>query len=104
MRSRAVEIVGPVEGQVRDQFLYIAENSVDNALAWEERLRTTMAGLGEFAGDAIDEEASDRVGYRVRKRVFEGSYLIHYRIQEERNTVEVVNFRHGARLPRAGEP
>ena len=55
-------------------------------------------------GHVVDEDASDRLGYTVRKKVFEGTYLIHYQVNEESGTAGIVNFRHGARLPVQDEP
>jgi plasmid stabilization system protein ParE len=77
---------------------------VDNALAWEERVRAALDALGDAHGHAIDQDASRRVGQQLRKKVFERTYLIHYRINPKPPAVEVVGFRHGARLPSRGEP
>jgi plasmid stabilization system protein ParE len=60
--------------------------------------------LAAVPGFAVDEDASERLGEPVRKCVFEGTYLIHFRQDEESGVVEIINFRHGARLPRRGEP
>ncbi len=69
-------------------------------------MRTALDLLGDENGHghAVDEDASDRIGQPLRKMVFERTYLIHYRINPGRATVEVVGFRHRARLPRRGEP
>jgi plasmid stabilization system protein ParE len=83
--------------------LYIADDSIDNALAWEVRLRAAINGIGDLPGHAIDEEASDRLGEVIRKVVFEGTYLIHYHVDEKAGVVHIINFRHGARLAREGE-
>jgi plasmid stabilization system protein ParE len=93
-----------VNKQIDEQVLFIAQDSIDHALAWEDRLRDTIAGLSSFRGYAVDEEASDRLGYKLHKIVFEGNYLIHYAVDEKARAVRIVNFRHGARLPKDGEP
>ena len=90
--------------QITEQVFLIARDSIDNALAWESRLRTTIEEIGEIPSQAVDEDASDRLGYTVRKAVFEGTYLIHYWLDESAGVVRVINFRHGARLPQRGEP
>jgi len=54
-------------------------------------------------GHAVDEDASGRAGEMIRKIVFEKTYLIHYRVIDAAAAVEIVNFRHGARLPKRGE-
>ncbi len=99
-------IIPPVvQEQLRAQVLYIARDSIDNAIAWEERLRSAIKGIGELGGGhAIDEDAGERIGITVHKMVFERAYLIHYLVKEDAAIVEIVNFRHGARLPGRGEP
>jgi plasmid stabilization system protein ParE len=54
--------------------------------------------------NAIDQAASSRIGEQVRKMVFEQTYLVFYRIREANRTIDIINFRHGARLPGANEP
>jgi plasmid stabilization system protein ParE len=92
-----------VREQIREQLEFIALDSVDNALAWEDRLIAAINALSSTPGHAVDRDASDRVGQTVRKLVFEKTYLIHYRVKEN-ISVEIVNFRHGSRLPRRNEP
>jgi plasmid stabilization system protein ParE len=104
VRRLRVEIARPVEDQIREQMLYIARDSVDNAFAWEERLLAAIRKLADFHGHAIDEDASQRLGSAVRKLVFERTYLVHYDVDERAGLVRVVSFRHGARRPRIGEP
>jgi plasmid stabilization system protein ParE len=93
-----------VQEQIRAQVLYIARDSIENALNWEDRLLKAIEKIGEMPGHARDEEATIRLGFAVQKDVFEGTYLIHYRTDDQTRTVDLLNFRHGARLPRAGEP
>lgn len=104
MKRLRVVIAPSVQDQITRQVLYIAEDSIDDALAWEARLRVTIQRIGEVAGYAVDEAATDRLGFEVRKVVFEGTYLIHFTIDAAAGVARVVNFRHGARRPRPGEP
>ena len=104
MKRRLVRIVPFAEEEILRQVLYIAQDSIDNALAWEGRLRAAIKSLGEFHGHAIDEDASMELGHAAHKLVFEGTYLVFYQVEEVADEVRVVNFRHGARLPRHGEP
>jgi plasmid stabilization system protein ParE len=83
-------------------FVLRALDSIDNALAWEQRLLAALNALGDLHVNSIDQMASERVGKPVRKAVFERTYLIHYHVG--RAQVDVVNIRHGARLPRGDEP
>ena len=104
MKRLQVHVSDSVKPQIREQLLYIAQDSIDNAPAWEDRLLEALQGLGDFYNHAVDEEAVARVGGTVRKLVFEKTYLIHYEVNEANRVVEVLNFRHGARLPQRGEP
>jgi plasmid stabilization system protein ParE len=103
--KRLTVVIAPVvQDQITAQVLHIAAHSVDNALAWEERLRAAIERIGQVPGSAVDQDASDRLGVEVRKTVFERTYLIHFQVDGAAGVVRVVNFRHGARLPRRGEP
>lgn len=102
MKRRRVIVAPIVLAQIRTQVFHIARDSIDNALAWEDRLHHTIKRLGEFSGYAVDEDASDRLGVKVRKLVFEQTYLVHFTLTDVE--VHVINFRHGARLPQRGEP
>jgi plasmid stabilization system protein ParE len=92
-----------VQQQILEQMFYISQHSIDNALAWENRVRAAIEAIGEVPGHPVDEEASRRAGETIRKVVFERTYLIHYWIDDSANAVEIVNFRHGARVPRVEE-
>ncbi len=100
----SVVVSDDVKSQILQQVLYISKDSIDNALAWEDRVQAAIMGLGDFHNHAADDAASERAGIRLRKVIFERTYLIHYRVDTDAGIVEVMNFRHGARLPRHGEP
>lgn len=104
MSSYRVVIPTIVQEQITEQLLHIAEDSVQNALAWEDRLRAAVESLSNTHGFAVDEPASERLGFTVRKLVFEKTYLIHFVVDDAAKIVRVVNFRHGARLARENEP
>ena len=104
MRRYTVDVTPGVEEQIGRQVLHIAEDSIGHALAWEGRLRTAINSLADVHGYAVDEDASDRAGGRVQKFTFEGTYLVHFIMDDAAGAVRVVNLRHGARLPRPGEP
>ena len=104
MKRLKVQITDVILAKIREQVHFIAQDSIENALAWEDRLLAAIEGLGEFHGHAIDEEARDRIGGMTHKMVFENTYLVHYEVNDASGIVEVVNFRHGAMQPRAGEP
>ncbi len=100
MKPLTVAVPADVRAQIQRQMLYIAQDSIDNALAWEDRVMTAIFGLGDFHGHALDTDMGTRLGYAIHKLVYEGTYLIHYRVDETAGIVTVVQFRHGARLPR----
>ncbi len=104
MTRKQLTIAPAVHDQIADQVLHIAQHSVDNAFAWESRLKSAIQNLAEFHGYAIDEDASGRLGVQVHRLVFEGTYLVHFTVDDAAGVVRVVNFRHGARLPTHGEP
>jgi plasmid stabilization system protein ParE len=94
-----------VQQQIEEQVEYIAADSIENALAWEERLRGAIKRIGELPRRyAIDGEMSARYGTLVHKVVFERTYLVFYCIDKNARSVHVLNFRHGARKsPSDGE-
>lgn len=104
MKRYRVTIAPVVVEQIRAQVLHVAADSIDNAFAWEDRLNQAIRNLGEMPGFAVDEEASARRGYSVRKYVFENTYPVHFAVDETAGVVQIVNFRHGARLPRQNGP
>ena len=105
MKRYRVNIPSTVEELIFQQVLYISSDSVQNALRWEQRLRKSIRGIGDIPhGYAIDPAASERSGIQVRKMVFERTYLVFYRVNDQAQVVELVSFRHGARLPHRGEP
>ena len=86
------------KSQVWQQVLYIAEDSVDRALAWEERVIIAMQAIGKTrGGHAVDDEASNRFGEEVHKVPFERTYLIFYTVDRAKRRITVASFRHGAR-------
>jgi plasmid stabilization system protein ParE len=103
--KRFTLIIAPkVQEEITAQVLRIAQDSVENAIRWENRLRSAVEGIGNMPGYSFDEDATRRLGYPIRKYVFEGTYLIHYWVDDAAGIIKIINFRHGARLPRTGEP
>jgi len=81
VRRLKVSVSEDVKLQIREHVLYIAEDSIDNALAWEDRVRAPINHPGDMAGHGIDEEASRRIGRTVRKFVFEKIFCHSLRTQ-----------------------
>jgi plasmid stabilization system protein ParE len=79
--------------------LYIARDSIANALNWQARLLDAIDRIGEHPGHSIDEFASDMLQRTVRKTNFERTYLIYYTLNEAAGILEVIAVFHGAREP-----
>lgn len=100
MKRYQIHIPSDVERAIVAQVMYIAEDSIDRALAWEDRLRDAIREIGIFPRKfVVDEEVSGRYGDEVRKMVFERTYLIFYWIDESARRIDILHFRHGAQLP-----
>ncbi len=92
MKRLTVIIPPSVWDQIDQQVLHIAGDSINRALAWETRLRAAIENLGDVFGHATDQDASARLGYAVRKSVFEKTYLIHYWVDETAGVVRSGQF------------
>ena len=104
MKQYAVEVPPSVLDIIDELTLRIALDSVANAVAWEGRLREAMRRTGDMPhGYPVDEDVTADLKHEVRKVVFERTYLIFYRVHDDRETVEILNVRHGARLRKPGE-
>jgi plasmid stabilization system protein ParE len=104
MQQFTVKISLDARQQITEQMLYIAQDSIDRAYAWETRVTTAISSLGSSPGYSRDEAASNHLGREVRRLVFERTYLILFTVDVSEGVVEVIGFRHGMRLPKAGEP
>ncbi len=104
MKPFEVQVSQKALDQITEAFLFIADDSPENAFKWEARIIKLIQDLSFLPGYALDEAATERLGYPVHKYVFERNYLIHFRIEHSRRIVQVINFRHVARLPARGEP
>lgn len=104
MKRYRVIYAPSVYEQIDEQVMFIARDSVDHALAWADRLGAAIDGLADVYGYAVDDDVSERLGYPVRKFVFERTYIVFCVVDEDARVVRVVSMRHGARLPRDGEP
>lgn len=100
----AVSISPDAVDQIREQVAFIARDSPANATAWDRRLRQAIREQGDRPFHAADHDAAARVGFDVFKLLFERTYYVHYTVDVAASLLVVINFRHGARLPRPGEP
>ena len=84
--------------------LHIARHWVGNALARAARLDGAVHGLPDTPIMPVDPDASNRMSRTARKLVFEKTCLVHCWMDDPANTVRVIGFRHGGRVPRQVEP
>ena len=88
-----------VERQIRAQMQFIAQDSIDRALQWEDELRQRMSTLSDMPrAYAVSPHESFLAGHEVRKLTF-GNYLVYYAIDEAEHNINVEGFRHGAQQP-----
>ena len=99
--SYRVIIFPTVENQILDQVLHIAQDSIDNALRWEQDLRKRIMDLDELPrAHPISEPESRALGCEVRKMNF-GDYLVFYRVDDSEQAVYILAFMHGSRRQEA---
>lgn len=98
MKRFPVIIPPLVQQQIEEHVRYIAADSIENALGWENRVRLAIQSIGDLPRRyAVDREVSERYGTLVRKVVFERTFLIFYGIDKPSRSVHILKFRHGAR-------
>lgn len=73
MKRYSLTTAPSVVEQIRAHVLRIAQDWISHALAWEDRLHEAIRHIADAPGLAIDESASARLGYTVRKCVFENT-------------------------------
>lgn len=99
-----VRISADAQAQIVDQVDFIDRRSPGNAIKWQLRLGAAIVSIGRLPTHLPDPVASQRMRRPICKYVFERTYLVFYEVDVAAGTVDVLNFRHGARLPRRYEP
>lgn len=85
-----------IQAQVR--CIAVENNAPENASRWLARVVDAVDALEQFPDrHGVDEAEPDLHGVELRRMVFERTYLVFYAIDEGRNCVNIVSFRHGAR-------
>lgn len=98
-------VVAPVAvDKIVEYGLYIAKRSRSLKIAedWIDRVYAAIDTLDIFPHrfDLAEEDAHR--DYEIRRQVI-GNYLALYTTNDDKKTVTVIGFRHGARLPRPDE-
>jgi len=102
--SYRVLITAPARAKILEQGRYIAvdRQAPLNAARWLERVFDAADTLADFPRRCALAPENDFRDYEIR-RLLVGDYFLLFTIVEEDQTVWVIGFRHGSRLPRANE-
>ncbi len=84
--------------QAHATHIAVDQQSPVNSARWLARVLDAVRTL-QFMPErfAVDQRQSADLGHEVRRLVFERTYLLFYAIDDVRQHVNVVVFRHGAR-------
>jgi plasmid stabilization system protein ParE len=98
-------IISPAaSAEIEAQVHYIAfeKQMPETAARWNDRVHRAIATLSYFP---LRHEFAPENSYRSYdiRRLIIGNYLALYTIDEAKQTVHVIGFRHGARLPRPND-
>ncbi len=92
-----VDIPPHVENQILDHALYIANDSIQRAIDWSNRIRQQIEALSDWPkAYGIDPVSYPHDDGPMRKRSL-GNYIVRYRVIDLERLVKVVDFRHAAR-------
>lgn len=83
------------------QIEYMKDEMVDEKVisSWMNRLLDSVDSLESFPNRCpIAEKESEIKGFTIRKLIF-GDYITCFQVNEKQKCVEVLSFRHGAKLP-----
>ena len=99
--SYRVIITPPAQAQILEQGRYIAvdRQAPLNAARWLERVFDAADTLAEFPSRCTLAPENAFRDYEIR-RLLIGDYFLLFTIVEKDQTVWVIGFRHGSRLPR----
>ena len=102
--SYRVLITPSARAQILEQGRYIGvdRQAPLNAARWLERVFDAADTLAEFPRRCKLAPENDFRDYEIR-RLLIGDYFLLFTIVEEDQTVWVIGFRHGSRLPRPNE-
>lgn len=84
------------------RFIAIERQSPENAQRWLERVYNAIETLSHSPRRCSLAPEDAYRPYEIR-RLLIGRYLALFTIDESKKSVHVIGFRHGHRLPRAGE-
>lgn len=101
MKQYTVHTMPEAEQAIYEQALFIAEDKPIAAEAWLISLWDAISELTTFpTRHPISEAETKSSKSEIRKLIF-GQYIVYFRIIEEKQLVEVLSFRHGARSDEA---
>ncbi len=103
MKRFTVEIADEAWKEIERQIRFIAvdRQAPRNAARWTNRLLKAIDDLELMPRrHTLDEHQTREHGTSIYRMVFETSYLVFYSVDEVKERVTIVSFRHGAREQR----
>ena len=100
MKKYSVEIPDSVIDEIEEYVYFIAQDSVGNALNWYEKVKAEILKLDSLPKRCTVAEESQYFDFEVRQLVID-KYRVLFRIKG--NSVQVLHFRHDAKLRNFGK-
>lgn len=93
MKKYKIEIVDSAVAEIENYVYYIARDSVQNALNWQQEVEAKIYSLDTLPTRCAIAEESRYFDFEVRQLVI-GNYRALFRI--ENDVVQILHFRHGS--------
>lgn len=100
----SVEVTDSALIAISAQANYLAIDCLapENARRWLQQVWDAIKSLEQFPRRAVVAEENAFVDYEVRQLPV-GSHLLLFTIDDETQVIQIIGFRHGCRLARAGD-
>ena len=98
MKHYRVVFTQTVNEEIDSQVNYLIEQQVspERLTSWLNKLLEVIDSLEQWPHRfPVSQDETAIKGFEIRKLVF-GNYLVHYRVDDDGQLVEVLSFRHGA--------
>ena len=91
-----IDIAPEAAEALEEIYLYIAQDSPDNAARWYFAIHDKIQTLKESPNRCPAAFESRFYGYEIRNLIF-GSYRVLFRVQEQGQIIQILHVKHGAR-------
>lgn len=91
-----VEIAPEAAKEIEDIYLYIAQDSLENAARWYFAIHDKIQTLKESPNRCPAAFESRFYSYEIRNLIF-GNYRVLFRVREQGQAVQILHVKHGAR-------